>query len=85
MKKTEFQTRMDELKGKIEGISKAFAGLKKTGISENVLFKIIKDAANRQYDAPKHGNRSPITIKMIEAVIAGVEGLEEYVFPTEED
>ena len=82
--KTEFQKRMDELKEKIGGISKAFVGLKKTGISEDVLFKIIRDAANSHYSAPNYGNRNPITIKLIRAVVEGVQGLEEYVFPKED-
>lgn len=83
--KTEFQQLMEELKSKIYSIQKAVAGLRKTGIDEKVLFKMIQDSAKKHYH-PTYGYKpTAITIKVVRAVIEGIEGLEEFVFPKDED
>ena len=82
-KKNIFQEQMEQLKEQIEAIGKAVGELRTSGINERVLLAIIQKAANRHYAKIKLYRDKPISLKAIKAVLDGIEGLTEYVFPEE--
>lgn len=77
----EFQESIDKLKEQISVLQKAIRSMKRTGLSENILYKAILSSANRYYKSTYF--RKPITLKMIKAIVEGIENLEEYIFPPE--
>lgn len=74
----EIDTSVDlaQLKTEVRAISRAVKQIRSTGISEDALVLLIQHSAG--FVGSKRVSR-----KMILAVIDGMEGLSEYVFPPE--
>jgi len=72
---------MDELKVQLESIQDGVRMIRESGISDDALFLLIQRAS------PSYGYRpaKKVSIRMIKAVIAGMDALKEYVFPEDED
>ncbi len=79
--KNVFQEQMEQLKVQIEAIGKAVGELRTSGINEKVLLAIIQKAANKHHKISFRTQNRPISLKVIKAVLDGIEGLTEYVFP----
>lgn len=66
-------TKMADLHSKVRSIGKAVDQLRSTGIRDEVLIRLIRDAC------PTVKGNKP-SVGMIKAVLAGMERLEEHVF-----
>jgi len=80
--KTKLEEKFDEFRDKIIAIQKTVRQIKRSGISESVLYGIIQRNSQRYLN-----NRyaKPITISQVKAILSGIETLEEYVFEDIED
>lgn len=79
--KTELEERIEEFRNKISTIQKSIRQIKRTGISENILVLIIQRSSQRFLT---HRYSKPLNIGDVKAIIAGIEDLEDYIFPKEE-
>ncbi len=76
-KKAEFEKQLDEVKTQIRAIQEGVCELRKTGIRENVIYLLIQKAS------PNIGRLGgqPVSASTIKAVMKGIDGLYDYVFP----
>jgi len=81
MAEKQFQTDMEELKKQVAAISEAVKELRQTGIRDSVLHSLIQTSAKRHAD---HHTRNGLSLKVIRAVLDGIETFEEYVFPVKD-
>ena len=82
MKKDEFEKELEDLKSQIKAIQEGIRKLRKTGMNINLIYLMIQKAS------PHVGGRykyTPVSVKVIKAVLDGIEGLYDYVFPPKED
>ena len=70
-----------EFKQQIESIQTGVRLIRDSGISDDALFLLIQRAS------PSYGVRpaKKVTIRMIKAVIAGMDALKDFVFPYDEE
>ncbi len=79
--KDEFIEKVQTLKHEIKAIQKSISVLRKTGLGENIIYMLIQKAA------PNIGGRggySPISVKVIKAIMHGIDSLYEVTFPEPE-
>lgn len=79
--KTEIEKKVEEFRGKIVAIQKSIQQIKRTGISDSILYLIIQRSSQR-FVSNKYSN--PLAIGDVKAIIAGIEDLENYMFPPTE-
>lgn len=72
---------LDEFKIQIESIQDGVRLIRESGISDDALYVLIQRAS------PTFGgyNKKKPTIGMIKAVMSGMDGLKDFVFPEEEE
>lgn len=78
--KSEFKMAIENLTGKVSLIQKAVEEIKKTGLNEDILFFAIQRSAqkfNKKY--------TPVSIADIRAIVSGINALESYMFPEEDE
>ena len=70
-----------EFKQQIESVQEGVRLIRESGISDEALFLLIQRAS------PSYGVRPArkVSIRMIRAVIEGMDALKDFVFPEEED
>ena len=69
---------ISHLEKQVANINKAVQDLRETGIREEVIFLLIqKSAGNVKF--------KPVPIKLVKAVVEGIESLEEYVFGDDQE
>ena len=75
---------IDDLREQVRQISEAVIELRESGITERALIHLIQQSAPGDTSrGPRYG-RKP-NKRVIQAVLDGMEGLEEYVFGEEDD
>lgn len=81
MKKRKEKEPLAEFKQQIESIQEGVRLIRESGISEDALYHLIQRAS------PTYGTRPArkVSIKMIRAVMDGMDALKEYVFPEEDE
>ena len=76
--KKNFKEQINDFRQKAVALQKAVTELKAMGLNERVLMFAIQQAAQ------KHNNKyAPIGIAEIKAILQGLEGIENYLFPEE--
>ncbi len=78
MDKKEFKKQVDDLKVEIKSIQEGVFKLRTTGIRENLIYSMIQKASD---NVGGRCHSQPIPIATIKAIMEGIEGLYEYVFP----
>lgn len=81
MKKRKEKEPLAEFKQQIESIQTGVQLIRESGISDVALYVLIQRAS------PTFGsyNKKKPSIGMIKAVMSGMDGLKDYVFPEEDD
>ena len=81
MRKRKEKEPLAEFKQQIESIQIGVQLIRDSGISDDALFHLIQRAS------PSYGTRpaKKVSIKMIKAVMSGMDALKDYVFPEEDD
>lgn len=80
-KKEEFEKQMDEVKGQVKAIAKGVSTLRKTGLRDELLYISIQRAAGTVGSGYK---KHAVNIGTIKAVLKGIDGLYDYMFPVDD-
>ena len=75
---------IDDLRVEVESIAEGVEKIRCSGITDDALIMLIQRAAP-SITTGRYNRTTKPSKKMIEAVLEGIEGLEEYVFGSEED
>ena len=68
---------MDSLKVEIKAIQKGVCELRSTGLRDNLIYLIIQKASG---NVGGHYQSKAVPIKMVQAIVEGIEGLYDYAF-----